>query len=279
MEVPRSSCNCLQRFERTPDLIRGIPFDDSGRLIERFERLFCQSRHDHDSRSRLFPDTITALLPTTNTNTAFVVLKSSCPQPRYPVRSAGISRDLSNGVNLVATRFPTERIERSIFLLRGQKVMVDDDLAELYEIPVKVLNQAVKRNRSRFPEDFMFQLTSEESDSLRSHFVTLKTGRGRHRKYLPFAFTEQGVAMLSSVLRSKRAVQVNIEIMRAFVRLRQMLASNSQLATKLADMEKKYDAQFKVVFDAIRQLMTPPQPKKRKIGFLVEEKAAAYGHR
>ena len=155
--------------------------------------------------------------------------------------------------------------------------MVDDDLAELYEIPVKVLNQAVKRNRSRFPEDFMFQLTSEESDSLRSHFVTLKTGRGRHRKYLPFAFTEQGVAMLSSVLRSKRAVQVNIEIMRAFVRLRQMLASNSQLATKLADMEKKYDAQFKVVFDAIRQLMTPPQPKKRKIGFLVEEKAAAYG--
>ena len=157
--------------------------------------------------------------------------------------------------------------------------MVDDDLAELYEIPVKVLNQAVKRNRSRFPEDFMFQLTSEESDSLRSHFVTLKTGRGRHRKYLPFAFTEQGVAMLSSVLRSKRAVQVNIEIMRAFVRLRQMLASNSQLATKLADMEKKYDAQFKVVFDAIRQLMTPPQPKKRKIGFLVEEKAAAYGHR
>jgi ORF6N domain-containing protein len=155
--------------------------------------------------------------------------------------------------------------------------MVDDDLAELYEISVKVLNQAVKRNRSRFPEDFMFQLTSEESDSLRSHFVTLKTGRGRHRKYLPFAFTEQGVAMLSSVLRSKRAVQVNI--MRAFVRLRQMLASNTQLATKLADMEKKYDAQFKVVFDAIRQLMTPPQSKKRKIGFVVEEKAAAYGRR
>jgi ORF6N domain len=157
--------------------------------------------------------------------------------------------------------------------------MVDDDLAELYEISVKVLNQAVKRNRSRFPEDFMFQLTSEESDSLRSHFVTLKTGRGRHRKYLSFAFTEQGVAMLSSVLRSKRAVQVNIEIMRAFVRLRQMLASNTQLATKLVDMEKKYDAQFKVVFDASRQLMTPPQSKKRKIGFVVEEKAAAYGRR
>jgi hypothetical protein len=186
---------------------------------------------------------------------------------------------LSNGVNSVATTFPTERIEQSIFLLRGQKVMVDDDLAELYDIPVKVLNQAVKRNRDRFPEDFMFQLTTEESDSLRSHFVTLKTGRGRHRKYLPFAFTEQGVAMLSSVLRSKRAVQVNVEIMRAFVRLRQMLASNTQLARKLTELEKKYDAQFKVVFDAIRQLMTPPQPKKRKIGFLVEEKAAAYGRR
>ena len=155
---------------------------------------------------------------------------------------------------------------------------VHDMVAESHPA-VRRMNQAVKRNRSRFPEDFMFQLTSEESDSLRSHFVTLKTGRGRHRKYLPFAFTEQGVAMLSSVLRSKRAVQVNIEIMRAFVRLRQMLASNTQLATKLVDMEKKYDAQFKVVFDAIRQLMTPPQSKKRKIGFVVEEKAAAYGRR
>jgi len=157
--------------------------------------------------------------------------------------------------------------------------MVDADLAELYEIPVKILNQAVKRNRSRFPEDFMFQLTAEESDSLRSHFVTLNTGRGRHRKYLPFAFTEQGVAMLSSVLRSKRAVQVNVEIMRAFVRLRQILASNTELARKLAALERKYDAQFKVVFDAIRELMAPPTPKRRKIGFLVEEKAAAYGRR
>jgi ORF6N domain len=125
----------------------------------------------------------------------------------------------------------------------------------------------------------MFQLTAEEVDSLRSHFVTLKAGRGRHRKYRPFAFTEQGVAMLSSVLRSKRAVQVNIEIMRAFVRLRQMLASNAELARKLDALERKYDAQFKVVFDAIRQLMSPPGPKKRKIGFLVEEKAAAYGRR
>ena len=157
--------------------------------------------------------------------------------------------------------------------------MVDDDLAELYEISVKVLNQAVKRNRSRFPEDFMFQLTAEESASLRSQNVTLKTGRGRHRKYLPFAFTEQGVAMLSSVLRSKRAVQVNVEIMRAFVRLRQMLASNAELSRKMDALEKRYDAQFKVVFDAIRQLMAPQEPKKRKIGFLVEEKAAAYGRK
>ena len=157
--------------------------------------------------------------------------------------------------------------------------MLDMDLAELYDVPVKVLNQAVKRNRSRFPQDFMFQLTAEESDSLRSHFATLKKGRGQHRKYYPFAFTEQGFAMLSSVLRSKRAVRVNIEMMRTFVRLRQMLASNADLARKLADLEKKYDAQFRVVFDAIRQLMTPTEPKKRKIGFLVEEKAAAYGRR
>ena len=176
--------------------------------------------------------------------------------------------------------FPTERIERSILLIRGHKVLVDRDLAELYQVPVKVLNQAVKRNLSRFPEDFMFQLTTEESNFLRSQNVTLKLGRGRHRKYRPFAFTEQGVAMLSSVLRSQRAIQVNIEIMRAFVRLRQMMASNAQLARTLAELENKYDAEFKVVFDAIRQLlMAPPEAKKRKIGFLVEEKAAAYGRR
>jgi hypothetical protein len=157
--------------------------------------------------------------------------------------------------------------------------MLDSDLAELYGVPTKVFNQAVKRNRDRFPSDFMFQLTDEEFDALRSQIVTLKAGRGRHRKYVPFAFTEQGVAMLSSVLRSKRAVQVNIEIMRAFVRLRQILGSNAQLARKLDALEKKYDAQFKVVFDAIRQLMAPPEPSKRKIGFLVKERAARYGRR
>lgn len=146
--------------------------------------------------------------------------------------------------------------------------MLDSDLAELYGVATKVLIQAVKRSQKRFPDDFMFQLTIEEATLLRSQIVTLKTGRGQHRKYLPYAFTEQGVAMLSSVLHSDRAIHVNIEIMRAFVRLRQMLASNTELARKLATLEKRYDAQFKVVFDAIRQLMTPPvSKKKRPIGF------------
>jgi len=172
---------------------------------------------------------------------------------------------------------PSERIEKSIFLIRSQKVMLDANLAELYEVPTKVFNQAGKRNKGRFPADFMFQLTDGEFAALRSQIVTLKTGRGRHRKYLPYAFTEQGVAMLSSVLRSKRAVAVNIEIMRAFVRLREILATHKDLANKLETLERKYDAQFKVVFDAIRHLMTSPEPNKRKIGFLVKERASRYG--
>ena len=131
----------------------------------------------------------------------------------------------------------------------------------------------------RFPEDFMFQLNADEAAFLRSQTVTLKTGRGQHRKYLPYAFTEQGVAMLSSVLRNPRAVQVNIEIMRAFVRLRKMLASNAQLAEKLEALEKKYDAQFKVVFEAIRQLMAPPDRPPKKIGFGVEEPRGVYGRK
>ena len=171
---------------------------------------------------------------------------------------------------------PMERIERAILLLRGHKVMFDSDLASLYGVRTKVLNQAVSRNIERFPADFMFQLTEEEATRLRSQIVTLKTGRGRHRKYLPYAFTEQGVAMLSSVLRSPRAVQVNIEIMRAFVRLRQMLQTNADLARKLAALEKKYDAQFKVVFDAIRELMTSPHRKRKKIGFHVRETGPVY---
>jgi ORF6N domain len=176
----------------------------------------------------------------------------------------------------VATTFPPERIERSIFLIRSHKVLLDVHLAALYGVTTKRLNEQVRRNRARFPEDFMFQLTADEIASLRSQFATSNKGRGG-RRYAPYAFTEQGVAMLSTVLNSERAIQVNIEIMRAFVRLRQMLASNAQLARKLDDLEKKYDAQFKVVFDAIRQLMTPPEQSKRKIGFLVKERAPRYG--
>lgn len=162
---------------------------------------------------------------------------------------------------------PVERIEGAILVVRGHRVLLDQHLATLYEVEVRALNQAVKRNLERFPEDFMFQLTQEEADFLRSQTVTLKTGRGQHRKYRPYAFTEQGVAMLSSVLKSPRAVQVNIEIMRAFVRLRQMLMANTDLARKLANLERKYDAQFKAVFDAIRDLMAPPSMARRRIGF------------
>lgn len=170
---------------------------------------------------------------------------------------------------------PVEMIERKILLIRGEKVLLDTDLAELYGVEVKQLKRQVRRNIDRFPADFMFQLLKEEYESLRRHFGTFK--RGEHSKYLPYAFTEQGVAMLSSVLRSKRAVQVNIAIMRAFVKLREMLATHKDLARKLEEMEKKYDAQFKVVFDAIRQLMAPPETKKRKIGFEVRERMARYG--
>jgi hypothetical protein len=160
---------------------------------------------------------------------------------------------------------PAEQIENYIYLLRGQRVLLDDDLALLYGVKTKILNKSVKRNGRRFPADFMFRLTAKEFENLRFQFGTSRWGG---RRYPPYAFTEQGVAMLSSVLHSKRAIQVNIEIMRAFVRLRQMLASNAGLARKLAALEKKYDAQFRVVFDAIRELMTPPQPKKkRSIGF------------
>lgn len=164
---------------------------------------------------------------------------------------------------------PLERIERAIFLIRGEKVMLDRDLADLYGVETRVLNQAVRRNIDRFPQDFMFPLTRDEI--MRISQIVISSGNAETRT-LKFSksvmvFTEQGVAMLSSVLNSKRAIHVNIEIMRAFVRLRQMLASNAELARKLNAMEKKYDAQFRVVFDAIRQLMTPPSPKKKKIGF------------
>ena len=159
-----------------------------------------------------------------------------------------------------------EQVERRILLIRGHRVMLDADLAELYGVETKVLNQAVRRNRERFPEGFMFQLTWEEMKELsRSQFVTLK--RGKNIKYLSYAFTEQGVAMLSSVLRSKRAIQVNIAIMKTFVRLRELLATHRDLAEKLVALERRYDAQFRGVFDAIRRLMGPPTRPRRRIGF------------
>lgn len=161
---------------------------------------------------------------------------------------------------------PAERIERSILLIREQKVLLDNDLASMYGVETKTLVRAVRRNLDRFPTDFLFQLSPEEFEHLRCQFGTSKSRGGR--RYAPYAFTEQGVAMLSSVLRSPQAVSVNIEIMRAFVRLRQMLASNAEFAKKLDSLERKYDSQFKVVFDALRQLMQPPPTKPRRpIGF------------
>jgi len=164
---------------------------------------------------------------------------------------------------------PSEVFERRIFLIRGQKVMLSLHLAELYDVETRVLGQAVKRNIERFPEDFMFRLTGEEWSRLRSQNVILEGGRGQHSKYPPHAFTEQGVAMLSSALRSQRAIQVNIAIMRTFVKLRQMLATHAELARKLEVIERKYDVQFKAVFDAIRELMQPPDRPRRRIGFKV----------
>lgn len=160
-----------------------------------------------------------------------------------------------------------ELIESKIYLIRGHKVMIDRDLAEMYGVETRVLNQAVRRNIDRFPGDFMFTLTRDEIMNLSQIVIS---SRIKHAPNV-FVFTEQGVAMLSSVLNSERAVQVNIAIMRAFVKLRAMIASHKDLAKRLDDLEGKYDAQFKAVFDAIRQLMAPPEAKKRKIGFRREE--------
>lgn len=165
---------------------------------------------------------------------------------------------------------PHQRIAQRIYLIRAQKVMLDEDLAELYGVPTKRLNEQVTRNINRFPEDFMFRLTREEDQALRSQNATLK-GRGQHRKHHPRAFTEHGILMLSSVLRSEQAVQVNIAIMRAFVRLRQWIVGNEELARKITAMERKYDSRFKVVFDAVRELMKPASKSTRRIGFKVDD--------
>lgn|SRR3989338_507817 len=161
---------------------------------------------------------------------------------------------------------PSERIESKIYLIRGKKVMIDRDLAELYNVRTMVLNQAVRRNISRFPEDFMFRLTKEEAKSLRSQFVILDNDRSWFR-YFPLVFTEQGVAMLSCVLKSERAVLVSIQIMRTFTKLREMLTENNHLRRKIEAMEKQYDENFKIVFDAIRGLIETHEEPKEEIGF------------
>ena len=173
---------------------------------------------------------------------------------------------------------PVERIEKSIFLIRGQKVMLDRDLAELYDVETGALNRAVKRNIQLFPEDFMFQITDEEAERLRCQTGTSKRGRGG-RRYLPYAFTEQGVAMLSSVLNSERAIEVNIAIMRVFVRIRMVLATHKELARKLSELEKHlqdHDEQIQTIFEAIHKLISIPEKSQKKIGFEVKEGRSVY---
>ena len=169
---------------------------------------------------------------------------------------------------------PMEVVKSKIYLIRGLKVLLDSDLAVLYGVEIKRLNEQVRRNIDRFPADFMFQLKDQEVAGLRSQIATLSGGHGTHRKYTPYAFTEQGIAMLSSVLNSKSAVQVNIAIMRAFVQMRELATSNRELARKIDELEKKHalhDKQFVAVFDAIRHMMVPVEEKGRKIGFGREE--------
>jgi len=175
-------------------------------------------------------------------------------------------KDLKPQSDTLMSRLRVGNIPQRILTIRGHRVMLDVDLAELYDVPTKSLNQAIRRNMDRFPEDFMFQLTEAEFADLRSQFVTSKKKRGG-RRYMPYVFTEQGVAMLSGVLNSDRAVQVNIAIMRAFVRMRETMASHRELAQRLNTLEKTYDAHFRVVFDAIRALMEPPKRPRRRIGF------------
>ncbi len=174
---------------------------------------------------------------------------------------------------------PIEQIEPRIFLVRGHKVMLDAHLAEMYGVQTRVLNQSVKRNIERFPEDFMFRLTRDEIRGI-SQLVT-SSPQHRNLKYFKSVtvFTEHGVSMLSSVLNSRRAIQVNIQIMRTFAKLRAMVSANKDLTRRLDELEKKYDTQFKVVFDAIRELMTPPKSGPKRIGFYVKEQTPRYGPR
>jgi len=165
------------------------------------------------------------------------------------------------------------QIREMIFYVRGQKVMMDADLARLYDVETKRLKEQVKRNITRFPEDFMFELTWDEVDSLRTRFATLKKGRGSHAKYLPYVFTEQGVAMLSSVLNSERAIQVNILIMRTFTKMREMLSTHKELAFKMRELERKvgrHDEEINGIINVLKKLMHTPEPRKKGIGFHVK---------
>jgi len=167
---------------------------------------------------------------------------------------------------------PKEVIELKILLINGQKVLLDHDLAALYGVTTKRLNEQVRRNARRFPADFMYQLSREEFESLKSHFASSSSWGGRRK--LPYAFTELGIAMLSSVLNSERAIEVNIQIMRTFVKLREVMASHKDLAEKLEQLEKKYDGQFRIVFEAVRQLIADEKKPKRKIGYVSEARTA-----
>ena len=165
-------------------------------------------------------------------------------------------------------------IEKKILFINGQKVLLDSDLAALYGVTTKRLNEQVRRNVKRFPADFMYQISQEEFESLKSHFATSSSWGGRRTR--PYVFTEQGIAMLSSALTSQRAIQVNIEIMRTFVKLREMISTHKDLARKLSELERKYDGQFRIVFEAMRQLIEVEEKPKKKIGFIVKEGQAVY---
>lgn len=181
-------------------------------------------------------------------------------------------KQTANRTTALAPLERLEQIEERIYLIRGQKVMLDSDLAELYGVLTKNLNRAVRRNLDRFPPDFMFQLTEEEAEALRFQIGTLKTGRGQHRKYLPYVFTEHGAVMLASVLNSPIAVEASIQVVRAFVRLRSVLAAHKELARQLKALEKKTDYKFTVVFKLLAQIIGEEEKPKRKIGFETKEK-------
>jgi hypothetical protein len=183
----------------------------------------------------------------------------------------GQAQDVKQHRSSSAALIPVERIEHTILRLRGHNVMLDADLAALYRVTTKRFNEKVKRNARRFPPDFMFQLTKKEYADLRSQIATSRAPAHGGRRHLPYAFTEHGAIMAASVLNSPRAVQVSIIVVRAFVRLRQMLQSNVELARKLKALEMKYDGQFEVVFQAIRELMAPPAASRKRIGFRLEK--------